>query len=293
MNLLYDQIVRDGFSTHERASNIAPMIAETFKKAVVIDITNVWNYYKDKITNQKQLWSWKGGDFPNVAPPWPIFFMELHSNAGVLFTAAQIPEQVTPVYDQGEPIDARWAMTAFTVHRVAGQKVTAVTAAYMFMISEDGQRIAWENDNAFRIKLIEWSEDEFNAQPDLAIHLQYGLIFPCLLAISFLHCKNVEIEEHEPRQSRAERRRNEKPGIKFHMIKINPMEKILQHEGKSDQVGLQLALHICRGHFKNYRGRGLFGKHKGLYWWDRYQRGNASRGVIVKNYEIETPLPKP
>ncbi len=46
-------------------------------------------------------------------------------------------------------------------------------------------------------------------------------------------------------------------------------------------------MHIVRGHFKDYRnGGGLFGKLKGLYWWDMHVAGDISNGQIVKDYSI-------
>ena len=66
------------------------------------------------------------------------------------------------------------------------------------------------------------------------------------------------------------------------------MKKVLKTEGGIDEVGLQRALHICRGHFKDYRdGKGLFGKHKGLYWWDSTVKGNANNGEIKKDYALK------
>jgi len=70
-------------------------------------------------------------------------------------------------------------------------------------------------------------------------------------------------------------------------LEIEPMKKVLKSEGNIDEVGLQRALHICRGHFKDYsNGKGLFGKHKGLYWWDSTVRGTESEGKIIKDYNI-------
>lgn len=67
------------------------------------------------------------------------------------------------------------------------------------------------------------------------------------------------------------------------------MKKIIKTEGNVDEVGLKRALHICRGHFKNYsNGKGLFGKYKGLYWWDMNLRGNSENGTVVKDYKVLT-----
>ena len=51
-----------------------------------------------------------------------------------------------------------------------------------------------------------------------------------------------------------------------------------------DPAGLKRALHICRGHFKDYReGRGLFAKTHGIWWWDFRLTDSSHRHW----YEIE------
>ncbi|MCZ2154732.1 MAG: hypothetical protein LC114_12665 [Bryobacterales bacterium] len=96
-----------------------------------------------------------------------------------------------------------------------------------------------------------------------------ALAYPALLATSFLHCRNVSTEEHVPpaKLNKAYRRRHGLPLVRYKTLTIEPMKRILRKEGQVDVNGLPKALHICRGHFKDYRASaGLFGKHKGLFW---------------------------
>jgi hypothetical protein len=66
------------------------------------------------------------------------------------------------------------------------------------------------------------------------------------------------------------------------------MKKVLKTEGDSDSVGVQKAMHICRGHFKNYtEGKGLFGKYHGMYWVDSHVKGNKDFGTVNKDYNIK------
>lgn len=114
-------------------------------------------------------------------------------------------------------------------------------------------------------------------------------VFPALLAMSFMNCKNVQVAEHNPPDKvQRKREKNKKPPLtRYYTLEIEPMKKILKTEGKVDEVGLQRALHICRGHFKDYsNGKGLFGKYKGLYWWDSTIRGTSEAGIIEKDYSI-------
>ena len=116
---------------------------------------------------------------------------------------------------------------------------------------------------------------------------------PAFLAIAFTHCKNVEMTDnvaprHERRQADREKR---KAPVSYKTLVIEPMKKVLRHEGGADATGIKQALHICRGHFKDYRssGKGLFGKYKGLYWWDSHLAGKPEHGTIVKDYDEKAP----
>ena len=54
------------------------------------------------------------------------------------------------------------------------------------------------------------------------------------------------------------------------------------------------ALHICRGHFKDFSNHGLFGKYRGTYWWPMHTRGSSDNGLVVKDYRVlasNTPTP--
>lgn len=127
-----------------------------------------------------------------------------------------------------------------------------------------------------------------NEVADFEQQLASYFLPPTLLTISFLHCKNVEIEENEPdaKLQKARRRRGKEPHVTFKTLNILPMTKILREHGQSSTHGLKTALHICRGHFKNFQDKGLFGKHKGLFWWDSQVRGKATEGVVVKGYAV-------
>ena len=145
------------------------------------------------------------------------------------------------------------------------------------------------------------TEEEKNADIENYQHVlsdlfSATLFWPAFLAISFLHCKNVTIADNKP--PRHERRQAEREGKKapvtFKTLVIEPMKKVLRTEGNSEETGIKQAIHICRGHFKDYRGsnKGLFGKYKGLYWWDAHLAGSPEHGSVVKEYEELAPKQK-
>lgn len=113
---------------------------------------------------------------------------------------------------------------------------------------------------------------------------------PIWLALSFLHCKNVIVQSTEPslKLQKARERRGKLPLFTFKTLEIKPMTKILREEGESETKGLAHALHICRGHFKDFQqGPGLGKNHAhGLYWWDSQVRGNRQVGAVIKDYKV-------
>lgn len=119
-----------------------------------------------------------------------------------------------------------------------------------------------------------------------------SLILPCLMALTFLNCKNVHTTEKEPplETSIRHRKRHGVPLVKYKTLQISTMTGIIQAAKASRSAsagdGDSSPLHICRGHFKDYRERGLFGRHKGIYWWDNQMRGSITRGVVFKDYEV-------
>jgi hypothetical protein len=114
-----------------------------------------------------------------------------------------------------------------------------------------------------------------------------GILMPLWLAISFLHCKNVTMTTEDP----CHQRKPPTPGARcrrlhYHVLQIQPLQEILRRQGQSEHAGLKQALHICRGHFKDYRQKGLFGKYQGLFWWDSHLRGSSTVGITEKDYQI-------
>jgi hypothetical protein len=122
-----------------------------------------------------------------------------------------------------------------------------------------------------------------------------GLLKPLLLAISFMHCKNVERIANYPSPKLNKKRvsRNLPPICKFHTLHIEPMKKIIQqavdaYRGVRGKTDIKMALHRVRGHFKTYTAdKPLLGHAVGSWFWASQARGTKKRGVVVKEYEVE------
>jgi hypothetical protein len=110
------------------------------------------------------------------------------------------------------------------------------------------------------------------------------------LAVSFLHCKNVTLVDHAvdaPLAKKWKARHGFSP-TPYHTLVIEPLKAILRGQGGAGQgTGLAKAMHICRGHFADYReGRGLFGKYKQVVWIPSMVRGTKGKAAPPREMEI-------
>ncbi len=112
--------------------------------------------------------------------------------------------------------------------------------------------------------------------------------YPALLAISFLNCRNTVVVDHRPDQklSKVHQKRHGRPLTTFKTLEISQVKKLLNETKAMGVLELKHALHLCRGHFKNYNERPLFGRHKGMFWWGPTIRGTGPNAVI-KDYAVK------
>ena len=113
--------------------------------------------------------------------------------------------------------------------------------------------------------------------------------YPALLALSFLNCRNTVIVDHrpDPKLSKVHKKRHGRELTTFKTLEISQVKKILSETGAHGVSDLKHALHLCRGHFKNYNDKPLFGRHKGMFWWGPTIRGTGPNAVI-KDYALKS-----
>lgn len=263
----------------------------------VILLDNVAKYYYED--NDQEIWSFNK-DFPNIAPPFPMFWLEhkmatrIHSKEcgdtdvthlgvhkgriGVLFMAGLAKDAI----GEDIPAGAHWILLAelFVDYGQQGNAIQGPHGTIAMAVDEHGalletpfmQSFARPEEEGLMRALMTW-------------------LHPSLLAISFLHCHNVVQQDERtplPLAKKYHARTGHWP-VKYKTLVIEPLRAILRKEGRSGEVGLAKALHICRGHFRDYRqGKGLFGKYHKLVWSPMTTRGTKARGEVpAREYEVK------
>ena len=258
-------------------------------------------------------------DFPSLAPPWESCFIEykmpskiVSSEHGTVkldpiisgqhhaviiqtYTVDQMrqimPENITP-----HP-EAHWTQSMTTFFEV-GKGDISLVGACAWNLRSDGSVINPEGSRFYHF-IFGYTEAQHYIDAEearcVADVLTKAYWWPpayvAALTYSFIHCRNTVIRDvaPEPKLEKANIRRGKPPCVHYKVLEIEPVKKILATQGLSEITGLKHALHICRGHFKDYREHGLFGKLKGLYWWNMHIRGTAKQGMVVKDYMMPPP----
>ena len=108
--------------------------------------------------------------------------------------------------------------------------------------------------------------------------------------VAMLNCANIDTVAHHVPDAfqRARTRRGKKPLVSYHTIRVN-LDKTPRSIAAEQLPGDAPAkrLHRKRGHMKDYRrGKGLFGRYKGIWYWGPSLSGSEDAGVVVSDYEV-------
>ena len=281
--------------------DVAADLDETSRQKVtedlqVIHADNVAEFFY--LADEKADWAYR--EFPNIAPPFDHFWIEYplpdQLNIGGRFHASGLSGLGRigfewRAFDAGEfrqhnrsqygletvvhvPY-ARWILSAnvFTRLGVLG-----------LLLAVDGAGHGIEAASGDNLVLIVQPGLEPWAQ---AFNERFVTIAgPAFLALSFMHCRNVErvAQTRSHRRSRGATRNQSR--FTYHTLNITPMRQVLETEGQSGTMGFRRALHICRGHFATYTDKPLFGKYRGTFWVPMHVRGSADSGSALKDYNI-------
>lgn len=258
----------------------------------------------------------EGGDaraFPSVVPVFDNMFMEYREHgrqaADIEFAGVQLLS--------GSAYET-WLSRLIEPNRrsaLAGQPAGAFTYAALLYLKQfrgvpGKSMVAWliaaDEDGIMCGSQTFTSERVFEGMSEEAAENLSRwcnrTLMSAFLALSFLSCKNVKRElSPEETLSRQQRRWHERhpeatvplPAVRYYTLQIEPMKSVLANEGAIAHNGLKKAMHICRGFFATYtEERPLFGKYVGRFRIPAHVRGDPSRGMVGKSYEVKPPRPQ-
>lgn len=243
---------------------------------------------------------WTAKDFPNIAPPFPRFFIEARSTfkdaeymAGVLFIdVSETMPPDKPFKAVAPPEGSRWRLLAQGFSSIE-RHIFAYPGFATLHIGAQGQLLdnlkavsTWvDPDHAEWLKANPIEQWMKNIMP---LHDFMNTLPFAFTSLALMHCKNIEwVEEKPSRQVRRQFERMYKTPMNSHyVLKLKPRGDG-RESGGDHAVGL-MREHIRRGHFKTYTDAApLLGKFTGTWWWESSVVGDKAKGEIKKDYEVE------
>lgn len=282
---------------------IKPFLAS----AQCIEASNIARFFEQSYVESPEKFENFQRDLKCLAPPFRSFFIEWEKpygihvalRMGVLFLACP-PElavatahellgenaHATPIKVQ-EYLDKHnpaWVYLTFDFCEFPNKdnhNISGLRGPYhvgVIAVGADGALLDWWLSHA--TKAISTEES-----------MQLGLAsMVAWTALAMMNCQNIDTVEHEiPEAFQRSRKRKEKlPLVSYRTIQVN-LEKTPRSIAAPDfDENGKVRLHQKRGHMKDYRkGKGLFGKYKGLWYWGPALAGSGSEGVVVSDYEVK------
>jgi hypothetical protein len=306
----------------QNSDNGVPLEVRQFlTDAQIIVADDVTEYYF--ALNDKEYWD--VADFPNVAPPFKKFWMETRHPSKIVSSEygslpwkstddAHRPKQWGALF-QSLPPEALAQHPSGTYTLEDCKSVKWVVKITLIVQRENGLHPVWEWMMPITADGLIWTRYDvplhekvsgfsYTLNPTLERSISepggvemyrgyramyHAFIHPFLLAISFMHCKNVEISTvHPPPKLRAKQARR---GIALHsyrVINVGPIKRMLAAARLPSDSDITVAVHRCRGHFKTYTAeRPLLGRAVGTFFWEDHVRGSKSRGEVTKEYAVK------
>jgi hypothetical protein len=306
MSKLIDRIVESGMLGNVSFDDMSDL--------PIIDVTNVTAYMYE-LSGQDE---WAASDFPNVAPPFDEFWMESKApktilDNGVIKPWYEIGAGVTswgflitalhathPEYaDKFEQFRAQtpdeirdqvqWLLLiTIYIESVKGKPVLS-PLAFMVPVGDQGELFTGEDGGIHFGTVPSRTLIETNRYILEEVSASGGELLKSLfMALTFMNCQNVQMadSDYPSKLQKARIRKSKYPLFTFRTLIIEPIKKMLATKGNVGVSGIKMALHICRGHFKRFNDKPLFGKHKGMFWWPQQYRGREVNGVSEHDYKV-------
>lgn len=266
----------------------------------VLLIDNVAEYY---YKDDQEFWDLTK-DFPNIAPPFEACWTEFRLPP-IIQSKEKGVTDMTSLLGVGGRAGA--LVVALKTEDCTGEDIPAnarwILWCDMFIDYNDGRRYADGPHGSIFIAVDAqgaiighpWIQTYCGKEFTPLMQSLITWLHPTLLAFCFLHCKNVKVQEErvdKPLAKKYHAKTGQWP-TRYKTLIIEPLKQILRTQGRSGEVGIKKAIHICRGHFASYGmdGHGLlFGKYTGRFWIPATVRGTKSGGEKAPPREIEVKV---
>lgn len=255
----------------------------------LIDVTNIgaWLRKRQGVTTLDDIptlrgpfeTAWYECSYPNARASFGAFWMSLPEEILPEIKAAQERALGPTAFDPEEGCETLEVVRCYM--SLDGKEGVTHIGGYYFQTGERGRLLRWDIDQHCAC--------EIHASNEMTIDDFYHVTFPMLYAVGLLNCKNVDtVDVDVPEKvKRARLRRGKNPGVRHKVLRVRPMtSRPLSSSPTAETQGI-MPLHLSRGHFKDYRDKGLFGRRHGVYWWAPHVRGKEINGEIEKTYKIQ------
>lgn len=286
------------------------LFLEDLKEAKVIKAQNVADYIYE--TWDQKEWT-LSRDFPNVAPPFEVVWLEWtyplvmqdsteisggRCPLGVLLKSLDLknidPEDRPLIENQFRPEivqKSRWITLAVFLWQW-DRKSFHCPPTIAWGVSEEGVPIFHGDKFLCNQHPFVTREELTPRDMENAGRMFWHLTVP-FMCFSFMHCKNVQLVKGPPHPIKLQQSRQKKgklPLVRWNTLSVEPIKHVIASANGGNSALTPKSLHICRGHFKDYNDKGLFGRIKGRFWWSDQARGSASVGEIHKDYAVRPAL---
>jgi hypothetical protein len=304
MSRLIDRVVEQGLLSNEEMADVPK-----------IDVSDVANYFY--YLNGRE--DWTAADFPNAAPPFVDTWFEARAPKNAMVDGKAISWGSTGTMPvgwgyriialqrdskesgdlflhvessldsgdwKGDITGAKWILVCRPILEARKGFSFEVPYVWLVPVKPDGSLFAQPNGDVFAAAASSGGE-----VPDAVMDGGPPFLHPILLALSFMNAPNIRTLEHTPppELQNARRRRGKFPLHTYKTIVIDAIKRMIAECSRSSGTDLRTALHQCRGHFKNFDDKPLFGRVKGKFWWAPQVRGTRSQGVSKHDYKVEAP----
>lgn len=299
------------------------VVRRQFRQAIsssrLFDVGEVGEYFLT--VHPEEDWGFPN-DFPCLAPPFGSFFLELRrppflwsaklgktstksmpprwavlcqyeefSDSGILLRTADRNRE--RLLDGGlglfvknlskiSGLEAKWTYQ-MTLFLESDDRILGPLIGMMGLVDPDGRGIP---ESTMTLPLTNDSKVSRQLLEGVGVYL-----WPAMFGLSLIHCKNAVVTEVDP-PKKLTKSGHPRPGrqpTRYHVVTVGGMRQTLSEAG-AESTGIHQALHKVRGHFKDYRsGKGLFGRVRGMFWWDEHSAGNEALGTILSDYRVEKP----